>query len=160
MKTRAQLLADRVELGAQELLAFAESCSEEEWHTIVPEEKRSVGVVVHHVASLYPVEMDLVRVLASGQAVVDVTWDMVDQMNAGHAEEQGNCGKEDTIDLLKQNSAAAVKEISELSDEQLDQAAPISLHWAAPLTTQYFIEQHPLSHPFAHLETIKAALNQ
>ena len=46
-----------------------------------------------------------------------------------------------------------------LSDQQLDKAAPISLNWDAPLTTQYFIEDHPIGHPFAHLASIRAQLN-
>jgi hypothetical protein len=45
-----------------------------------------------------------------------------------------------------------------LSDEQLDRASPISLNWDAPLTTQFFIEDHPLSHSFRHLSSIRAAL--
>ena len=158
MSKRAQALADRVEQGARELMAFVENCSEEEWQAIVPVEERSVGVLVHHVASAYPVEMDLVKVLASGQAVVDVTWDMVDSMNAGHADKQASCTKEEALELIQRNSTSAANDIRELSDEQLDKAAPVSLHWDAPLTTQYFVEQHPLSHPFAHLESIRDAL--
>jgi hypothetical protein len=140
-------------------MAFVEGFLEAEWQTLCPDEGRPVGVLVHHVANFYPAEADLIKVLASGQGITDISMDMVDQMNAEHAETQAHCTKEETLELLQRNSASIANVIRELDDEQLDRAAPISLHWGAPLTTQYFIEEHPLSHSFAHLVSIRAAVN-
>ena len=66
MGKRAEALATRVEQGARELIAFVEGCSDAEWQTYVPDEDRTVGVLVHHVASAYPVELDVIKTLASG----------------------------------------------------------------------------------------------
>jgi len=153
MSTRANELADRLEKGANQLLAFANGLSQAEWQTICPNEKRPIGVLVHHVASSYLVEMDLIQALASGKAIEGVTWNMVDQMNSKHADIHANCSKTETLKLIKENSALAADAVRALSDEQLDKAAPISLNWDAPLTTQYFIEDHPISHSYAHLKT-------
>ena len=89
MSHRAELLADRIEEGAAGLAAFAEGLSEAEWGTPVSEwtDRRSVGVIVHHVASVYPIEIDLARAIASGKAVTDVTWEVVAELNAKHARE-------------------------------------------------------------------------
>ena len=57
-------------------------------------------------------------------------------------------------------STAAADAVRGLSDEALDKASPISLNWDAPLTTQFFIEDHPISHPYLHLNSIRAALNK
>ena len=68
MGRRAELLAARIEEGAAGLAAFAEGLSETEWRTPVPgsgRDGRSVGVIVHHVASVYPIEIDLARAIAS-----------------------------------------------------------------------------------------------
>ena len=159
MNTRAQTLAERVERGAKELITFVEGCSLAEWQTPIPSDGRTVGVLAHHVASAYLVEIDLVETLASGEAIAGVSWQMVDQMNAEHAQAHANCTREETLALLRQNSAAAANAIQQLSDKQLDKAAPISLNWDAPLTTQYFIEEHPISHPSRHLMDIRAAIN-
>jgi hypothetical protein len=159
MSKRAEALAERVERGARELAAFIEGCSEADWRAFCPDEGRSVAVVAHHVAGAYGVEMDLVKVLASGQPVTGVDWEVVDQMNAEHAEAQANCTREETLALLRQNSASAVEAIKALTDEELDSAARISLHWDAPLTAQYFIEEHPISHSFRHLASIRAAVD-
>ena len=157
MGTRAEQLAARVEQGAQELASFVDGLSEAEWQKVCTDDGRTVGVLVHHVASAYPAEVGIIRQLATGQGLSGVTWDMVNQMNAQHAQTNVSAGKGETLELLRQNSSEAAAAIRELSDEELDQAAPISLNWDAPLTTQYFIEEHPLSHSFRHLSSIKAA---
>ena len=158
MSKRAEALAQRVAQGHQELVAFIEGCSEAEWQTYSPDEGRPVGVLVHHVASMLPAEIDLVKVLASGQSITGVTMEMVDQINAEHADENAQSSREETLELLKRTSEMAVATLRELGDEELDQAAPVSLHSDAPLTTQYFIEEHPLGHSYHHLASIRAAI--
>jgi hypothetical protein len=74
---RGESLAARIEEGAAGLVAFAEGLSDAEWHTPVSAtDQRSVGVVVHHVASMYPIEIDLARAVACGRSVSDVTWEV------------------------------------------------------------------------------------
>ena len=54
LSTRGQALADRIEEGASGLAAFAEGLSEAEWRTPVSAtDGRTVGVIVHHVASMF-----------------------------------------------------------------------------------------------------------
>src|SRR4051794_22682901 len=107
MDKRAELLAERIETGAQALAEFAQGLSEGEWRTTVLPDGRTVGVIVHHVASVYPIEVHLATVVANGNAVNDVTWDAVAEMNAKHATESANAGKEETLQLLQRNSKAA-----------------------------------------------------
>ena len=157
MGTRAEALAARIEQGAEELAAYVEGLSEDAWQKTCTDDGRTVGVLVHHVASAYPAEVGIIRQLATGQGLSGVTWDMVDQMNAQHAQTNVRAERRVTLELLRQASREAAGAVRELSDEELDRAAPISLNWDAPLTTQYFIEEHPLSHSFRHLSSIKAA---
>jgi len=158
MSKRAEALAERIAEGHRELMATIEGLSETAWRVYCPNEERSVGVVVHHLASMLPAELDMIRAVASGQPIVGVTPKMVDQMNAQHGKAHADCTIEETLDLLRRNSALVVDGIRELTDAQLDQAAPVSLHWSAPLTAQYLIEEHPLSHIYRHLASIRAAL--
>ena len=160
MGGRAEALAERIAEGHRELIACVEGLSEMGWHTHCPNEGRSVGLLVHHVATMLPGELDMIRAVAAGQPIVGVTPEMLDQMNAAHAVEHADCTQEETLELLRRNSALVVDGIRELSDAELDQAAPVSLHWDAPLTAQYLIEDHPLSHAYSHLASIRAAVDQ
>ena len=161
MSRRSDLLADRIEEGAALLAAFAELLSEEEWHTQVSaNDSRSVGVVLHHVASVYPIEIDLAQTIAGGRPVIGVTSDVIDRMNAAHAENNCDVTKEETLALLQRNSAAAAAAIRDLTEEGLDRAAPVSLYSDAPLTCQFVLEDHAVRHSYHHFALIRAALTR
>ena len=159
---RAELLAARIEEGADTLAAFAETLSDAEWMTPVSSngDRRPIGVVVHHVASMYPIEIDLARVVAGGKAVAEVTWQAVATINAAHARENARVTKLEALELLRKNSREAAAVVRAMTDEELDQAAPFSLSHGAPMTTQFVVEDHALRHPWHHLARIRAALGR
>jgi hypothetical protein len=158
---RAELLADRIEQGAAGLAAFAEGISEAEWHVPVSgTDHRTVGVIVHHVATMYPIEIDVARAVASGKAVTDVSWDAVAQINAKHAQEQTTVTRAATLELLRRNSREAAAAVRGFTDAELDQAAPFSLSFGAPVTAQFVIEDHALRHSWHHLAKIRAVLGR
>lgn len=158
-RRRAGALAERILEGAALLAAFAEGLSEEEWRAPVSaHDGRSVGVVVHHVASVYPIEIELARTIARGKAVTDVTWEAVAEMNARHAYEQMDVTKADALELLRLNSLAAAAAVRAFTDDELDQSAPFSLSFGAPVTAQFVIEDHPLRHSWHHLARIRKAV--
>ena len=116
--------------------------------------------MVHHVASMYPLEMVLAKMLAEGKPITGVTPAAIDEINALHAREQDAVTKETALALLRKNSAEAARAIRALSDEELDSAAPVSLNSDAPLTCQFLLEDHPVRHSYHHLARIRAALGR
>jgi hypothetical protein len=158
INARSEALASRLEAGAEALAAFAATLSENQWQMRLPKDGRKVGVVVHHVASMYPVEIQLARLLATGRPITDVTWDVVAAMNHDHALANDDITKEAALALLAANSAAAATAIRAFTEEELDRAAPISLNSDAPLTCQFMLEDHAVRHSFHHLAGIRAAL--
>jgi DinB superfamily len=160
-RRRAEALADRIEEGAALLAAFAEGLSEAEWRTPVSStDRRAIGVIVHHVASVYPIEIEVARTIAGGKAVTDVTWEAVAEMNAGHAHEQAEITKAAALELLRRNSREAAAAVRTFTDDELDQAAPFSLSFGAPVTAQFVIEDHALRHSWHHLARIRAAVGR
>ena len=156
----AHALADRLEQGARALIAFASGLTDEDWQVRVPKDGRKVGVTVHHVASVYPVEIQLAQLVAQGKPIEGVRPADIDEMNAQHAAENDDVTKEAAIELLRRNSAAAAAAIRALSDDELAQAAPASLYENAPLTCQFVLEDHAVRHSFHHLARIVATLNR
>lgn len=157
---RCEALASRLEAGAAALSRFAQSLSETDWQVSLVKDKREVGLIVHHVASVYPVEIQLAKSLAAGESITGLTREGIDQMNADHAEANRRVSKEEALALLAKNSAAAAAAIRELRDEELDRAAPVSLYGDAPLTCQFFLEDHAVRHSYHHLALIRAALGR
>ena len=159
MSKRSNALAERLEQGASSLATLATKLTDAEWQSRVPD-GRKIGVVVHHVASMYPLEIQLAQALAGGKAIEGVTWDDVHALNAKHANENDAVTKEQALELLRRNSAAAAAAIRALADEELDRAAPVSLNFDAPLTCQFFLEDHAVRHSYHHLARIRGALQQ
>ena len=161
MSQRSELLANRIEEGSTGLVAFAEGLSDAEWGIPTsPTDHRTVGQIVNHVALVYPIEVDLARAIAGGNAVTDVTWEVVAQLNAGHARDHAKVTKADALDLLRKNSREAAVAVRGFTDEQLDQAAPFSLSYGAPVTAQFVIEDHPVRHSWHHLARIRKSLGR
>lgn len=160
ISARANALAERLERGVAALAALAGELNDAEWQTRIPHDGRKVGVVVHHVASVLPLEIELAQALAAGKPITGVTWDVVHTMNAGHAKDNDGVTKEAALELLAKNAAAAAAAIRALSDEQLDTAATNSLYADAPLTCQFMLEDHAVRHSYHHLAKIKGALEK
>jgi hypothetical protein len=158
---RAESLAARIEEGAAGLAAFAEGLSEKDWKTPISDrDKRPVGVIVYHVASVYPIEVDLAKAIGSGKAMTDVTWDVVKDLNANTHREKANVTKAEAVELLRKNSREAAAAVRQFTDEQLDTAAPFGLSYNAPVTAQFVIEDHALRHSWHHLAGIRKALGR
>jgi len=148
---RSEALAARLENGATALAALAATLSDVEWQVRLPNDGRKIGVVVHHVASMYPIEIQLASLLAAGRPITGVTWDAVDTINRDHAKAHEHVAKGAALALLKANSAAAAAAIRALTDEELDRAASVSLDSGAPHTCQFFLENHAVRHSYHHL---------
>lgn len=156
---RAEALAQRLEAGAAALATLAGQLTDEQWKKPLPPDGRTVGVIIHHVASVYPLEIEGAKLLGLGQPL-PITWDAIHTMNHDHADKFANVTKEDAIALLKQNSAAAAEEVRALTEEQLDAAGAVGLNADAPLTCQFFLEDHAVRHSYHHAAKIRKLLGK
>lgn len=156
MNQRVTALVNRLEQGTNLLATYAEGLTPQQWATPVNQDGRTIGILVHHVANMYPLEMQLAQTIADGQAIIGVTWDPVADINAKHAAEHAAPDRMATLTLLRQNSAAAATAMRTLTDAQLDVAVPNSLYGDTPLTLQFWLEDHSISHSYKHLANIKA----
>jgi uncharacterized damage-inducible protein DinB len=160
MNEKSNALADRLEQGSRALAEFASALTDEEWQTPIPHDGRTIGVVVHHVASVYPIEIELAQTIAGGKPVVGVTSEVINSMNASHAEQNRDVIREEALALLRRNSQAAAAAIRSLTEEDLNRAAPVSLYSDAPLTCQFVLEDHAVRHSYHHFALIRAALTE
>lgn len=157
---RASALAERLEVGARALAALASALTDAEWQTRIPGDGRKIGVVVHHVGTMYPIEITLAQKLAHGEPVEGVTWAAVHEMNAEHARNNDRVTKQEALDLLRKNSSDAAAAVRALTDEQLDTAAGLSLNGDGPRTCQFMLEDHAVGHAWHHLRKIRGALGR
>jgi hypothetical protein len=158
MSSRAKVLADRIARGAENLAAYAETLSDAQWATPITPDGRRAGIMIHHVGSVYGLEVDVARKLGAGESITGVTWADIAAMNAKHAQENAGVKQKETAELVRNNGKMAAEAIAQFTDAMLDNGGTISLYGDAPLTCQFWIEDHPLRHSWHHRAKIRAVL--
>jgi len=132
MNPRSEVLAVRLEAGAAALLHLPKLSLKPSGRPDFPRMDES-WVVVHHVASMYPLEIQLAKLVAPVSPITDVTWEAVAAINRDH--EEANDGRQaKPLALLARKQCRCGRALRGFSDEELDRAAPVSLNSNAPLT--------------------------
>jgi hypothetical protein len=158
MGARADALAEQFERANNDIVALVEGCSEEALRSSTSAEQWSVAVTAHHVASSHEAIAGFLGLIANGQELPPITPEMMDQINAQHAQQYANCGRQETLDLLRANAAAAASVVRGLSDEQLDRTAPMPFLGGAPWSTQQCIENVLIGHVLDHGGSIRTSV--
>jgi hypothetical protein len=111
-------LAGELELANEDVIAFARSCTPEEWAVVVEGEGWPVCVVVHHVAEGYDLVSRWIDRALAGRPIED-TGEGIDAANLRHAQDYAGVGVLQTVELLRTRAAAAVAKISRLGESDL-----------------------------------------
>ena len=120
-----------------------------------------IGIIAVLISILLPsLARARAQAIARGKAITDVTWDVVAGLNAAHACDHSSVSKAATLEILRRNSDEAARAVRAFSNEELDRAAPFSLSFGAPVTTQFVIEDHALRHSWHHLARIRKAVGR
>ena len=114
---------------------------------------------MHHVAFVYPIEIEAARAIGSGRAV-ETAWPDIARLNARHAGEHADITKAEALELLARNNREAAAAVRAFTDDELDRAAPFGLSDGAPVTAQYVIEDHALRHAWHHLAKIRESVGR
>lgn len=157
MTTRVEQLAAQFETVNDDLIATVEGCAEEQWRTPCADEGRSIGVVAHHVAVVYPAFARIVKAVAAGETLSPrSSMAVVHQSNAQHAQDYAAVGKSEVLDALRENGAAVARQLRGLSNEQLDRTAGV--FGDRELSVAQVVEWIVIGHTREHLASIRAAV--
>lgn len=157
MGARANALAKQFEEASQAMTDALGRLSDADWRKATSAEKWTVGVLAHHVALGHAAIANLIKTVASGQSVPNLTMEALDKMNAQHAREHANCTKAETLELYKKNAATAAGVVRGLSDAELDRSGTI-LTGRPPMTAQQAVERILINHVHDHLGSIRTTV--
>ena len=155
MSQRATELAERFSSFNNDMIAFVENCSEEDWKKVCPGEQWPVGVVARHVAAGHYRAVGLAKMIVSGKELPELTDEAIDQSNAQHATKHADCSKEEVLDLLRKNGASLASFVTELEDADLDRTGDLAVVGGA-ISTQQFVENIILLSAGEHFKNMKA----
>ncbi len=154
-----EVLVAQIEAVNEKVTAVAAACTPAQWQTVVPEEERTVGVVFHHIAFAYPFIGKWASKVANGEALPQLTYDDIHNLNHQHAQGNKAVTQAETVALLGENVTAVCAQIRALQDEQLAKTAPFALIGNQEINAQQVIEWFLLNHANNHLEAIQETLD-
>lgn len=159
MSQRARDLAKRLEAFSSDAAAFVENCSDKDWGKTSSGEDWPVGVVARHLGVGHFGVLDLAKMIVTGKPLPELTGEMVDQMNARHAEEQAGCTKGEVLGILRTKGPEFARYVAGLSDEDLERAGYLAL-LGRDVSTEKLIELVIFKSGKEHFENMKAAVGK
>jgi len=112
--------ARSIDDARQRLISFVEQCADSDWRSApVDGDRRPVGVIADHVAHAYEYLGGWIGDLAAGLPV-DVSAEVVDDLNAGHAGKAGALTPGEVADHLRASGDALITLVAGLELAQLD----------------------------------------
>ena len=154
MGAKGEAFAKQFEAKVEEATALLEKLTDADWKKTTAAEKWTVAVTAHHIASSYESATHIITTIAAGQELPHFNREMLDEMNAQHAEEFAGCTKAETIALHNQGVAAAAAVVRGLSDEQLAKSGTVFTD-APPMTAERLVTAGLLNHIDEHIGSIR-----
>ena len=120
MSERASKLADRIKSFSNEVIAFVENMSDDDWNKPLEWEQWSAGVTAHHIGAGHLAIFDLAGLIVKGEPLPQLNMDQIFEMANQRAKESAQCSKSEVLEHLRGNRDRMVAFIKGLSDDDLD----------------------------------------
>lgn len=137
------------------VIEFITACPSMYWDVIPPGEVRTIGAIAFHIGRSYEDQIGGLTAILEEQPLPEL-FDDLDGHNARMAEVDFGRPKDEAIDLVQANGDAMARFITSLSDEQLEQPAPVGPN----LTIRHIVESAVSAHTNHHLAEMQGFLQR
>lgn len=154
-ETRGVALAAQLLETNLTVIEFITACPSMYWDVIPPGEVRTIGSIAFHIGRSYEDQIGGLTALLHEEPLPEL-FDDLDGHNARMAEIDFGRPKDEAIDLIQANGEAMARFVTSLSDEQLEQPAPVGPN----LTIRHIVESAVFAHPNHHLDEMRDFLQR
>ena len=134
-----------------------ENCSDNDWQKVCYGEGWPVNVVARHIGAGHFGALNLAKMIVAGEPLPELSGEMIDQMNAQHAQKHTGCTKDEVLGYLRNKGSKLAEYVASLNDEDLDRVGRLDVV-GGDVTTEKFIEFVILNSGKEHFEHMKAAV--
>jgi Mycothiol maleylpyruvate isomerase N-terminal domain len=157
MGAKGEALAKQFESKAEDARTVLEKLTDADWKKTTAAEKWTVGVTAHHLATSYERVPQIINTIATGQSMPHFTPQMLDQMNAKHAEEFAGCTRAEVLALHKKGAVSAAAALRNLSDEQVAKSGTV-FAGLPPMTVEQLALRALINHTDEHYGSIRKTI--
>jgi len=159
MSQRAKHLSDRLKSFSNDVIAYVENLSEDDWAKVCEWEEWSVGATAYHLGAGHFAISDLAGIIIRGEDLPPLNMDQINEMSNKQAREHEGCTKAEALEQLRKNSAEMVAFAGGLTDDELDRKGSMPA-FDGEVTTEQFIGFIIFESAAQHFESIKAAVGK
>ena len=105
MSQRAKEISERIKSFSNNVMAFVENLSEDDWRKVCESEEWPVGATAYHLGAGHFAIFDMAGMIVRGEDLPPLTMDQINAMSDKQALEHADCTKADAIAALRKNSA-------------------------------------------------------
>lgn len=157
MSQRAKNISERIKSFSDEVIAFVDNLSGDDWTKICDWEQWSVGVTARHLGAGHLATFDMAGMIIRGVDLPPLNMDQINAMSNKDARQHEDCTKTEVLELLRKNSAEMVAFVAGLSDDELDCKGSMPA-FGGEVTTEQFIEFIIFQSAAQHFDSMKTAV--
>lgn len=159
MTQRAQELSKRIESFKDDVIAYVNTLSDEDWNAQCEWEEWTAGVTARHVGAGHFRIFELVGMIIDGKELPPLTIEQINAMSDKDSRAHADCTKDEALAALRENGAELVTFIAGLSDEELDRKGSMPA-FGGEATVSQIIEFVIFQSAQEHLDSMKAAVGK
>jgi len=159
MSQRAKEISERIKSLSDNVMAFVESLSEDDWRKVCESEEWPVGATAYHLGAGHFAIFNMAGMIVRGEDLPPLTMDQINAMSDKQAREHVDCTKADAIEALRKNSAEMVAFVAGLTDEELDRKGSMPA-FGGEATTEQLIQFVIFESATRHFDSMKTAVGK
>lgn len=156
MSDRSRALAEHLRKFNDEVKAFVEACSDEDWRRTTAEDW-TVGVVARHIGAGHYGILGVAQMIVKGEPLPPLTEAQIVQMANDHAREHAGCTRAEVLEVLRDNGESLANYVADLDDKDLDRTGYLAMIHR-DVSTREFLEMVILKSGGEHLANMKTAV--
>jgi uncharacterized damage-inducible protein DinB len=157
MSQRAKDLSKRIRSFRDEVIAFVEKLSDEQWNAVSQWEQWTVGVAARHLGAGHLGFHKLLGMAVQGEALPQYTMDQINSLSNDDAKKHADCSKAEALEALRKNGDDFAEFIAGLTDEDLDRKGSMPA-FGGEASVEQMLDLVVFQSGRQHLDSMQAAV--
>jgi len=159
MSQRAQDLSKRIESFRDDVIAYVDALSDEEWNKLCDWEDWTAGVTARHIGAGHFGVAGLLKMIIQGKELPQLTLDEINAMSDKDSREHADCTRQEALDALRKNGSDFAAFVAGLSDDELDRKGSMPA-FGGEVSVNQIIEFVVFQSAQQHLDNMKTAVGK